>query len=867
MIMYPVIKKFLSKLIKAEKGHVLILVMIFMLVGVLILPTLLDYMSSGLKIGTRYQQDTNELYAADAGIQDGIWQVKYNNINNFTSPVVYNPYDYINSWSYSTNGSLNDEAVNVSIANVWVPSNLPAPSASEASSKIQAAKLVVTGGLSETSTYQIKIQYYKGASDNPLQIQTLGIWLPPGFTYDARTSNLESDQLAPYYPLSVTPSEWDGGQAVIWTFQPNTLFAAFPGVEASKIPMVGAVTFKFHSEQAGAVPNAVPWITTSAVPDISFAWNADVKIYHITSMAGATKVDTYVAKNELRQMQSAIAGDYYATGNSNLSAPVNSIYRTVWHNPSSATVGTANIPAEADVQAAYLYWSGWKKDDSAAPVPPLNPDPCNNFNNWIAGSAWDSTSHSGKFTGFTYSGRTGANLTLRTGLDLTPYSSGQVTLSWNQSTSGVLTGLDGLDFTFSSDGGSTWCGNIQAFRGSNPPASFSYPLPARYYTSANFKIRLTIVGFAASGQKCMIDNIKLTAMLPDSSVVFTIDGRQVYLDENGQPHQGALELTAGKTQVVENFKNGTTPHGFSYSSFRDVTALVRKYSQAPGPPAANWPGYGTYSVDRIYADPSPNEEWAYACWSLVIIYTSPQTLGHQLYLYDKFTYSDMDKNVDFDGDGQPGGNITGFIVPAPVNGVAGITVTGQGSGYSSAPAVVVSGGGGTGASAVATVAGGKVSGIRVVTEGSGYTGPPVVTLSGGGGAGATAVALLDVNAGKMTAFVGEGDLGYSDDYIAFNDTKLWDGTNTTGNSKGNPNNVFNSMSLGLDMFEGIDVDTLGIYPEHGQYITWASNLLKPGDTSAHIDMFTHTDSWNLIYIIFSFRSVTTTGGPLSYLIQ
>jgi hypothetical protein len=441
-------------------------------------------------------------------------------------------------------------------------------------------------------------------------------------------------------------------------------------------------------------------------------------------------------------------------------------------------------------------------------VPPLSPDPCNDFTNWTAGSAWDDTSSynsSQVFKGYTY-GKTNPDvkLTLKNSLDMSPYSSGKVFVSWNQYEYGYLSSSDGLDFAFSTDGGNTWSSRIIAFRDDNPTSSFSYEIPDQYVTSSDFKIRFYLVGFSSSNRYCYIDNIKIAAMLADTAVVFQIDdgtgAKQVYFDENGQPQQGAQELTATRTQVVQNF-SGTTPHGYSYSSFRDVTDLVQNYSKAPTPPDINYPGYGTYWVGGIYADTlgtsGQEDEWAYASWSLVIIYTSPQTQGHMLYLYDRFTYSNQDTvngiNVDFDGDGLPGGTISGFIVPQPITG--------------------------------------------------------------------------EVNAGKLTAFVGEGDVWYTGDYVAVNGTKLWDGTNTASNSKSAPNNTMNSSSMGLGTYDGIDIDTLGIDPPNGQYITWASNILSPGDTSAQVDLVTYQDVWNVVYIIISFRSETSTGGSLTYLIK
>lgn len=69
-----------------------------------------------------------------------------------------------------------------------------------------------------------------------------------------------------------------------------------------------------------------------------------------------------------------------------------------------------------------------------------------------------------------------------------------------------------------------------------------------------------------------------------------------------------------------------------------------------------------------------------------------------------------------------------------------ITVTNGGSGYSTAPAVTISGGGGSGAEAVAIVSAGVVTGVDLTNPGSGYTTLPTVSFSGGGGAGAEAEA-------------------------------------------------------------------------------------------------------------------------------
>ena len=63
--------------------------------------------------------------------------------------------------------------------------------------------------------------------------------------------------------------------------------------------------------------------------------------------------------------------------------------------------------------------------------------------------------------------------------------------------------------------------------------------------------------------------------------------------------------------------------------------------------------------------------------------------------------------------------------------------------------------------------------------------------------------------------------------------------------------------------DGIDIDTFCI--PWGDPVS--EGLLKPGDSSAQVDLYTASDSWNLIYIILSFRSNAITGGTITYLID
>jgi hypothetical protein len=82
------------------------------------------------------------------------------------------------------------------------------------------------------------------------------------------------------------------------------------------------------------------------------------------------------------------------------------------------------------------------------------------------------------------------------------------------------------------------------------------------------------------------------------------------------------------------------------------------------------------------------------------------------------------------------------IAPTVSNGVASVTVTAGGSGYTTAPTVTFTGGGGTGATATATVVGGVITGVAVTAPGTGYTSAPTVGFTGGAGTGGTATSTL-----------------------------------------------------------------------------------------------------------------------------
>jgi len=71
-----VVKIAVKRLIRDEKGQMMILALILLVVGGLIMTPLLAYMSTGLIAGELYERRAAELYAADAGMEDALWQLQ-----------------------------------------------------------------------------------------------------------------------------------------------------------------------------------------------------------------------------------------------------------------------------------------------------------------------------------------------------------------------------------------------------------------------------------------------------------------------------------------------------------------------------------------------------------------------------------------------------------------------------------------------------------------------------------------------------------------------------------------------------------------------------------------------------------------------
>ena len=562
----------LARLMRHQSGVILIYVLLFIAIAGLILPPLLSYVGTDYKSLQVFQVKADDYYTADAGIQDALWQIKNGGLSTiYPTPSIYNQFDFstnppwhgtgksstdygiyapseVGIYDNAHQASINSSDVNVSIKNVWVVSNVSAPNTSAAITQaqgiIQTAKLIIVGsdpqGQTDTSArkFQLQITYYPASGEN-LYVTTLGVWLPPGFSYypiDGTHPFQVNGQT--YAPGTPTISPYAGGTVILWTLPANTLFKSMPGINASDNPMQIKATFWYRYDKTGqetsTIAQAVGWLTTSGVASIPYSWDASTHVMKLTSTSVSSRVttiDALVIHQDARPIGGAVNGDYYATGGSILMGNVNT--HDQLYNSTTAVVATSadplsGVPSNGTLAAAYLYWSGWIDWNGYNPngasdltiTPPgiedgvsfsASPGP-----NWTAGSKWSANfSLSGgrvfKTTGTTTGTSDGTGTLTSAITSLSTYAGKTVNIYWDQARSS--TSLSSSDYLYCqvSNNGSTWS-TIATVAGNDGKFTTSLvtygpiTIPNAYLTST-FQVRFCTT-LSSSSKTIYLDNIK-----------------------------------------------------------------------------------------------------------------------------------------------------------------------------------------------------------------------------------------------------------------------------------------------------------------------------------------------------------------------
>lgn len=263
--------RYVSSLIKSERGQAMMLVLLLLLVGGLFIAPLFGFLTTGIRAGQSNERLMERLYAADAGAENGLWKIRTNaDLPAYGNPKP--PYSIVN---------MNSRQVSVQIDYIWLLDGLEDPKNGEQPHE----ELVAMGRVVDNVTGLYEVQATYNGSIGNVRVDRVGVWLPAGFSYvpGSASGNLVAN---PGNPIQKFVA---GGTGLIWNFDPESFFQA------------GRVTTKslfFHYTPAGLeTEDNFAWIRTIR-DDIYLAWNGNVNRYRI--QATATDIDTPDRQAEIR---------------------------------------------------------------------------------------------------------------------------------------------------------------------------------------------------------------------------------------------------------------------------------------------------------------------------------------------------------------------------------------------------------------------------------------------------------------------------------------------------------------------------------------------------------------------------------------
>jgi hypothetical protein len=589
---------------KDEKGQALVLTLLLLLIGSLIVTPTLNFMGTGIIGGRVYEQKNDEIYAADSGVEDALWHIRNDLVEDLLGGGGYDEYNYSTPYDYPYVLSVNDKDVAVSIRNIWIPKDIAVPNQSTARQIIEDENLIIVGyPSSTTSTYVIKIVYNWDTWQNrdALKVKTIGIWLSPGFEYTDGSCSLQD---RPFYSAPDI-SLYKGGQAVVWNFasQPRLRQDFTPTTDTSN-PLVRTFTFQYTGPE-GQIPELVSsWVDTTGVSGITYTWDDSIRLYKIVSQAGRVQVEAYGAKTKFRKLKSTISSDYAVAGNTLLQATATSgddrSYRNRLYAESSSTlqriglqsipstgiVPAGYIPEEAIIDSVYLYWSGWI-----------------DYHYYYYQSGYHGGWKWGEIPALKYpSSPTPANL--------------KTLVETSAKVNKVKLNVGGTAQTVTADKYQI----INTSDCSGAPSSWAY--------------------------SCFTDITDLTV-----SGGMTV---QEYIENVMKATgSGTVTFTTGEADELRNVHRPESSPAGAYANYYFGLYGDGNTGYPLATPAHKLPGVSSYD-DRY--------QWAYADWSLIIFYRSPALIQRQLYLYDDFRYR------TFAGGGDdPTFSISGFLAPPVIS--------------------------------------------------------------------------------------------------------------------------------------------------------------------------------------------------------
>ena len=147
-------KRGAKRVLRGEGGFsTLVMVLVILALGAIIITPLLVFVITGQRAGRTHNEVTDRLYAADTGIQDGMWRVQNDEL----------PSDMLGTWdavpcttsvyTYMLPNQVNDKDVSVTLRAVWLLEGLE----SAKNGRQPHGELVTVGNVMRAGEYKIVI--------------------------------------------------------------------------------------------------------------------------------------------------------------------------------------------------------------------------------------------------------------------------------------------------------------------------------------------------------------------------------------------------------------------------------------------------------------------------------------------------------------------------------------------------------------------------------------------------------------------------------------------------------------------------------------------------------------------------------------
>lgn len=245
-------KNWLSSATRGEVGQALPLVLAMLALGSLLIAPVLNLVSTSLNTGERIEKKIKGLYAAEAGVEEALWRLRYNKPTSF-------PYSYELS-------DINGMSVSVVIEELTTLSGVEVGSPGEHDDWLGIGKLVSYDNGPGIYFYTL---YLTNKSPANIKIEKIVIDFPPNLGYVVGSTGGDLTTDAPAVSGNITT-----GITLAWEFS-----TPYPNIEPGADPQNGQYHTEAHTFRLSGPPNVSGveghGFVKATREDIGTVWDAD----------------------------------------------------------------------------------------------------------------------------------------------------------------------------------------------------------------------------------------------------------------------------------------------------------------------------------------------------------------------------------------------------------------------------------------------------------------------------------------------------------------------------------------------------------------------------------------------------------------